>query len=75
MKDKIQSLIQASAPFMAQGIFIAIFIGILFMFTSILTWGILIGAILWFSSFIYNLLFSKKPPKEKGRVIEHNDKR
>ncbi|KTD07404.1 hypothetical protein [Legionella jamestowniensis] len=76
MNEKIEHLIQQLVPFLIAGIAIALVIGLFIMFSYVLVWGLIIGAILWVASFIKNLLFSSKEienPK-KGRVIEHNDK-
>ncbi|ASQ44923.1 hypothetical protein [Legionella clemsonensis] len=76
MNDKIEHFIQQLVPFLIAGIAIALVIGLFILFSYVLVWGLIIGAILWVVFFIKRLLFSSKKIENpaKGRVIEHNDK-
>lgn len=74
MNDKIKQLIQTLVPFLVLGVIAALFVGLLIMFSSILVWGIFIGAILWAVTMIKNFFFPvKEIPKTEGRIIEHDE--
>jgi hypothetical protein len=68
-------------PFLIAGVAIALFFGLLFMFSYVLIWGIMIGGILWIVMTIKQFLFPSTPPKTEsihtteGRIIEHDDKK
>ncbi len=78
MNDKLQRTLESLIPFFMIGVGIALLVGVFIMFSYVLVWGILIGAILWLVNFVKNLLFPEKKPvhlaeKSKGRIIEHDD--
>ena len=81
MNEKLpfQQFFATMVPFIIAGIAIALFIGLLFMFSYVLIWGLIIGGILWLVTTAKNYLF---PPaavnpeaRKQGRIIEHNDKK
>ncbi len=76
MNNKLQRVFAQFMPFIVLGITIAFMIGLLVLFSYLLIWGLLIGAILWLVMVIKHFFSPKPPPKKtKGRVIEHEDKR
>jgi len=76
MNNKLQQLLETIVPFLVLGVAIALFVGLLFMFSYVLVWGLLIGGILWLIAFVKQYLFpSEVPTKTQGRVIEHDDKK
>ena len=82
MSNKIQlpKIFENLVPFIIAGIAIALFIGLLFMFSYVVVWGLIIGGVLWLLSLVKELIFpsSKKTPidkKNQGRIIEHDDKK
>lgn len=82
MNDKFpfSKIFETLIPFIIGGMAIALFLGLLFMFSYVLIWGIIIGGALWLASQVKYFLFSGSKStmevvkKEKGRVIEHDDK-
>lgn len=68
-------------PFFVAGITIALMIGMLVIFSYLLFWGVLIGAVLWLVITIKNKFFPSKnaasvdasTEKNEGRTIEHDD--
>lgn len=80
-KFQVPKIMESIVPFIIAGIAIALFIGILFMFSYVVIWGLMIGGILWLVAVIKEFLFPStvtKPEsmkKTKGRVIEHDDKK
>lgn len=80
-KFQVPKIIESIVPFIIAGIAIALFIGLLFMFSYVVIWGLMIGGILWLVAVIKQFLFPgtvAKPEsmkKTKGRVIEHDDKK
>ena len=83
MNNKFQmpKIFETIVPFIIAGMAIALLIGLLFMFSYVLVWGLIIGGMLWIISLIKQFLF---PPtsthaeiikKSKGRIIEHDDKK
>ncbi|MGC1182937.1 hypothetical protein [Legionella sp.] len=82
MNTKLQpsKIFETLVPFIIAGIAIALFIGLLFMFSYVVIWGLMIGGVLWLLSLVKGLLFpnsknsviTKKAP---GRIIEHDDKK
>ena len=78
MNEKLQRFLENIIPFFMLGIAVALVVGLVIMFSYVLVWGILIGAILWVASFIKSYLFPNKSPtspieiKTKGRIIEHD---
>lgn len=76
MSRNFNKMIQLLIPFLLLGVFIALLIGLVIMFSYIFLWGLLIGGILWIIAVIKDFLFpSKTLSKSEGRVIEHNDKK
>lgn len=76
MNEKLQQFLENIIPFLVLGVAIALFVGLLFMFSYILVWGIFIGAILWLLNLGKEYLFpNKEETKEKGRIIDHDDKK
>ncbi|MDR3442822.1 MAG: hypothetical protein P4L65_07370 [Legionella sp.] len=80
-KFQVPKIIESIVPFIIAGIAIALFIGLLFMFSYVVIWGLMIGGVLWLVAVIKQFLFPStvaKPEsmkKTKGRVIEHDDKK
>lgn len=76
MNDKLQKLVESFIPYIVMGVAITLFIGLLFMFSYLLLWGLLIGVILWLISHIAQYLYpDKSKTKENGRIIEHDSKK
>jgi len=80
-KSSIQQIFENLVPFIIAGIAISLFLGLLFMFSYVIVWGLIIGGILWLVSTIKEYLFPSKSgnpeaiKKGKGRIIEHDDKK
>ncbi|WP_133136640.1 hypothetical protein [Legionella rowbothamii] len=79
-KFQVPKIFETLIPFIIAGIAIALFIGLLFMFSYVVIWGLIIGGILWLISVVKELIFpsTKKTPiskKTQGRIIEHDDKK
>ncbi|MFA5960206.1 MAG: hypothetical protein WC785_06790 [Tatlockia sp.] len=80
MNDKLQKSLEGLVPYLMLGIAIALVIGLFIMFSYVVVWGLLIGALLWLVSVVRTYLFPVKPTqvelkRRKGRVIEHEDKK
>jgi hypothetical protein len=76
MSDKLEKIIENLLPFVIVGVAIALFIGLLFMFFYIAVWGLIIGAVLWLAALVKQYFFPGNDPKrEKGRIIEHDNKK
>lgn len=76
MNDKLQKILENLIPFFVLGVAIALVIGLLFMFSYLLIWGLIIGGILWLASLAKEYLFpAATDKKSQGRVIEHDDKK
>lgn len=76
MSNKMQELLETLIPFIILGVAIALLLGLLVMFSYVLVWGLLIGGGLWLISVAKEYLFpSGAAKKDKGRVIEHDDKK
>lgn len=76
MNDKLEKILENLIPFFLLGVAIALLIGLLFMFSYLLVWGLIIGGILWLASLAKEYLFPASPDKKsQGRVIEHDDKK
>ncbi len=79
MKDK-PLIFQNLVPFFVVGISIALLLALLFVFAYVLVWGLIIGGILWIGYALKCYFFpsetAHKPiqKKEKGRIIDHEDK-
>ncbi|KTD66602.1 hypothetical protein Lsan_0547 [Legionella santicrucis] len=80
-KFPFAKIFEALVPFVIAGMAIALFLGLLFMFSYVLIWGIIIGGTLWVIATIRQILFSNTKTttdvvkKSEGRIIEHNDKK
>ncbi|MFJ1269396.1 hypothetical protein ACD661_12585 [Legionella lytica] len=79
-KFQVPKIFETLIPFIIAGIAIALFVGLLFMFSYVVIWGLIIGGTLWLISVVKELLFpsSKKTTivkKTQGRIIEHDDKK
>jgi hypothetical protein len=80
-KFQVPKLFETLVPFIIAGIAIALFVGLLFMFSYVVIWGLIIGGTLWLISVIKELVFpsATKPAtsikKNQGRIIEHDDKK
>lgn len=83
MKEKspLGKIFENLVPFLIAGVAIALFFGLLFMFSYVLVWGLIIGGILWLVTAIKQFLFPNNPTKPEvihknnGRIIEHDDKK
>ena len=79
MNSKLQRIYTQLFPFIIIGTAIAIVVGLLIMLSCILVWGIIIGVIIWVATLIKKALFSPEQPipiqkpKQKGRIIEHDN--
>lgn len=79
-KFQVSKIVETLVPFIIAGIAISLFIGLLFMFSYVVIWGLIIGGILWAISVVKEFFFPSpvKPTtikKTKGRIIEHDDKK
>lgn len=80
-KFQVPKIFDNIIPFIIAGIAIALFVGLLFMFSYVVVWGLIIGGVLWLVSVIKELLFpsttakSATIKKSRGRIIEHDDKK
>ncbi|WP_454785627.1 hypothetical protein [Legionella sp. WA2024007413] len=83
MNDKFSlgKIFENIVPFLIAGVAIALFFGLLFMFSYVLIWGLLIGGILWIIATIKQYLFPNNPAKteittkSQGRIIDHDDQK
>lgn len=68
-KFQVPKIFETLIPFIIAGIAIALFIGLLFMFSYVVIWGLIIGGILWLISVVKELIFpsTKKHPLVKKR--------
>ena len=75
MNKTFKSLLEQLFPFLILGTAIALIVGIFIMFSYVLIWGIIIGAVLWLIYVIKNALFPNEVSTndKKGRIIEHDD--
>lgn len=67
MNNKLQEIIQTLVPFIMLGVVAALCIGLVLMFSSVLIWGVFIGAILWAGNMLKTLLFPGKKNNQIGR--------
>lgn len=79
-KFQVPKIFESVVPFIIAGIAIALFVGLLFMFSYVVIWGLIIGGVLWTLSIVKELIFpspnkSATVKKNQGRVIEHDDKK
>lgn len=76
MNNKIAEIFETLIPFMVMGVAIALFFGLLFMFSYVLVWGFIIGGVLWLVTVAKQFLFPKTTAKkDEGRIIEHDDRK
>lgn len=81
MNRTFKSLFQQIPPFLVAGISIALVIGIFIIFSYILVWGLVIGAVLFGANYLFKYFRSltaepigkKTYHQSKGRIIEHDD--
>jgi hypothetical protein len=76
MQRSVMTLLNSLAPFLSAGIVIAITIGIFFVLSYILLWGLLFGAILYVGNSLFNMItpkVEKAEPPNSGRIIEHEE--
>lgn len=69
--DKMKSILEQMVPYILIGIVIAILVGTFILFSHLLLWGIVIGAVMWAVVFIKGYFFPSKPKSDEGRIIEH----
>lgn len=80
-KSPFGKIFENLVPFLIAGVAIALFFGLLFMFSYVLVWGLIIGGILWVITAIKQYLFPNNSTKtevinkNQGRIIEHEDKK
>ena len=79
-KFQVPKIFETLVPFIIAGTAIALFVGLLFMFSYVIIWGLIIGGMLWVFSVVKALAFpnaqkTSVKTKSKGRVIEHDDKK
>ena len=80
-KFPLARILETLVPFVIGGMAIALFLGLLFMFSYVLIWGIIIGGTLWLVSTIKQFLCPQNKTsteivkENQGRIIEHNDKK
>lgn len=80
MKENLKKGIENIIPFLILGIAIAFLVGIFIMFSYVLFWGLIVGAVLWGFNFLKTLIFPERkssniPAEKKGRIIEHEDQK
>lgn len=71
--SKLRKVLQSLLPFVLIGVFIAVAMALLIIFSYLLIWGILIGGIIALVALIRNYFFMKKTKTASGRIIEHED--
>jgi hypothetical protein len=74
MSTNFESIIERLMPYLMIGIVMAVFFGLLFLFSYVLFWGLLIGGLLWLFVAAKQFLFPDTSVKNKkgGRIIEHD---
>jgi len=74
MPSSIKQFLQQLPPFILLGISIALAVGIVIVFSYVLIWGFLIGAILWGANLLVQYFkpsnTTRKP--SSGRIIDHD---
>lgn len=78
MPQSLKHFFQQLPPFILLGIVIALAAGIFMLFSYVLIWGLIIGAVLWGVNLIYQYFSqassSNTPIKpSKGQVIDHDE--
>jgi hypothetical protein len=79
-KFQVPKIFETLVPFIIAGTAIALFVGLLFMFSYVIIWGLIIGGMLWIISVVKALVFPNAKEtsiktKSRGRIIEHDDKK
>ena len=75
MNNKLKQMLELLPTFIIMGIAIALIIGLFIMLSYVVVWGLILGGLLWVGVVIKNYLCpSQSVSKNKGRIIEHNDK-
>lgn len=72
MNDKFQTALETLIPYLILGCAIALIVGLVFLFSYVLMWGLLIGAVLWLIALAKSFLFPGKKKESKGRIIDQN---
>ena len=80
MPPSIKQFLQQLPPFIILGVSIALAVGVFILFSYVLLWGVLIGAILWGANLLvqYFKPSSTIPNKNNvnktssGRIIDHD---
>lgn len=80
MPPSIKQFLQQLPPFILIGISIALGVGIFIVFSYVLIWGFVIGAILWGANMLIEYLKSaniipnknKEKKSHQGRIIDHD---
>lgn len=73
MSKENKGLMQQLAPFLVLGVAVAVIVGLFIMFSYLILWGIVIGAVLWVISKISRYFSSPGSTKKpSGRIIEHD---
>ena len=74
MSENIKKQFENLIPFIIIGIAVALVISLLVMFSYVVVWGVIIGAVLWLIFLIKDYFFPEKAAKKsRGKVIDHND--
>lgn len=75
MNDSLKKLMQTLLPFLIFGVAVATLIGFFILFSYVLVWGLIIGAVLWLGYSVKNYLFPPRSiSKPSGRVIDQDKK-
>jgi hypothetical protein len=80
-KSPFLKIFENLVPFIIAGVAIALFLGLLVMFSYVIVWGLIIGGILWIVATVKEYLFPSTSTKtevikkNQGRIIEHDDKK
>jgi hypothetical protein len=76
MPHSLKHFFKQMPPFIFLGIAIALVVGVFIVFSYVLVWGLLIGAVLWGISAITQYFRSLSSGNEikpsKGRIIDHD---
>ena len=73
MNDRLQQLLEQLPSFIVLGISIVLVINILILLLHVMTWGIVIGCIIWLFITLKNMFFSPRVPKKHKRIIIDHD--
>jgi hypothetical protein len=76
MITKFQVFWQNLIPFLILGFIVALGISIFIMFSYVLIWGFIIGAVFWAVAWIKRFFFPKSEiMNSEGRIIEQDKKK